>query len=566
MGKAGGRTGVMPELLKYGGAELQDRLLQLMQDMWGQGSVVGDWRDAVVVPIPKKGDLRLCDNWRGISLLDVAGKVLAQIIQERLQIISERVLPESQCGFRKGRGCIDMVFVGRQMVEKCREHNDSLFVLFVDLQKAYDSIPRMALWTVLERYGVPPTMLSVIRSFHDNMLAEVRIGDVITDSFEVKNGLRQGCTLAPSMFNLFFGAVVACWRVRCPDAGVLVKYKHGRKLVGDHTVKSRLSEVRVVETQFADDVAIYCHTREAFESATCEFVRTASDWGLTVSTHKTKALVMGGNLTTADSLPLQVGEDLIEVLNDFTYLGSNISSDGEVGKDVSIRIAKAARAFGCLQKSIFQNSRLSIDTKRKVYKATVLAVLLYGAEAWTIKARELKRLSSFHNRCVRSMMGVSKYQQWKGHISSRYLASAAGMEEQMSEILMKHRLRWLGHLARMDPCRLPKQLLFGELVRRRPCHGVKRRWRDVVAADVKIIDVGDDWYYIAQDRKAWRAMCGDGLSALVDRQRFDIRPTNVPTCSSTGATTYPCSCGRLFHRQGDRTRHIRFCSAITRDS
>ena len=136
---------------------------------------------------------------------------------------------------------------------------------------------------------------------------------------------------------------------------VLVKYKHGRKLVGDRTVKSRLSEVRVVETQFADDVAIYCHTREAFESATCEFVHTASDWGLTasdwgltasdwgltasdwglmVSTHKTKALVVGGNLTAADSLPLKIGGESIEVLHDFTYLGSNISSDGEVGKEV----------------------------------------------------------------------------------------------------------------------------------------------------------------------------------------------------------------------------------------
>ena len=165
-------------------------------------------------------------------------------------------------------------------------------------------------------------------------LQSVRIGDVTTDSFEVKNGLRQGCTLAPSMFNPFFGAMVACWRVRCPDAGVLVKYKHGRKLVGDRTVKSRLSEVRVVETQFADDVAIYCHTREAFESATCECVHTASDWGLTVSTHKTKALVMGGNLTAADSLPLKIGGESIEVLHDFTYLGSNISSDGEVGKEV----------------------------------------------------------------------------------------------------------------------------------------------------------------------------------------------------------------------------------------
>ena len=102
-------------------------------------------------------------------------------------------------------------------------------------------------------------------------------------------------------------------------------------------------------------------------------------------------------------------------------------------------------------------------------------------------------------------------------------------------------------------------------MRRRPCHGVKRRWRDVAAADVNAIDVGDDWYFIAQDRRAWRAVCGDGLYALVDQHRFGIRPTNLPTCSSTGATTYPCPCGWLFHRKGDRTRHSRFCSAIIRD-
>ena len=136
----------------------------------------------------------------------------------------------------------------------------------------------------------------------------------------------------------------------------------------------------------------------------------ASDWGLTMSTHKTKPLAMGGYLTAADSLHLQVGGESIEILHDFTYLGSNISSDGEVGKEGSIHITKAAKAFGCLQKSVFQNSCLSIHTKRKVYKATVLAVLLYRAEAWTSKAREFKCLNSLHNQCVRSMMGVSKHQ------------------------------------------------------------------------------------------------------------------------------------------------------------
>lgn len=72
--KAGGKTGILPELVLFGGAILWDRLLELMQVMWKKEEVVADWKNAVVVPIPKKGDLQRCDNWRGISLLDVVGK------------------------------------------------------------------------------------------------------------------------------------------------------------------------------------------------------------------------------------------------------------------------------------------------------------------------------------------------------------------------------------------------------------------------------------------------------------------------------------------------------------
>ena len=110
-GKAGGKNGILPELVSCGGVHLFERLLVLMQDVWREGKVVDDWKDAVVVPIPKKGNFQLCDKWRGISLLNTVGKIFARIIQERLQVIAEHTLPESQCGFRKGRGCVDMIFV-----------------------------------------------------------------------------------------------------------------------------------------------------------------------------------------------------------------------------------------------------------------------------------------------------------------------------------------------------------------------------------------------------------------------------------------------------------------------
>ena len=122
------RTGIMPELLVHGGAELPDRLLQLIQNVWQEGTVVENWRNAEIVPIPKKGNLKLSDNWQGISLLDVVGEVFALILQEWLQKVAEKVLPKSQCRFWNGKGCIDMIFAARKLLEKCREHDDVLMM------------------------------------------------------------------------------------------------------------------------------------------------------------------------------------------------------------------------------------------------------------------------------------------------------------------------------------------------------------------------------------------------------------------------------------------------------
>ena len=90
---------------------------------------------------------------------------------------------------------------------------------------------------------MPEKVLNVVKSFHEGMHAEVRVGLTVTDRFEVRNGLWKGCTLAPTLFNIYFSAMVADWCNRSSGAGVSVLYKHNRKLVGEHTAKSRLSEM-----------------------------------------------------------------------------------------------------------------------------------------------------------------------------------------------------------------------------------------------------------------------------------------------------------------------------------
>ena len=122
-------------------------------------------------------------------------------------------------------------------------------------------------------------MLSVVKSFHEGMNAEVRVGGSLS---EVRNGLRQWCTLAPTLFNIYFIAVVGSWWRSCPEAGVeVVYYKHGRKLVGDRMAKSRVSVVMITESQFADDVSLFTNSRTTMESVACKFVSRASEWGVT---------------------------------------------------------------------------------------------------------------------------------------------------------------------------------------------------------------------------------------------------------------------------------------------
>jgi len=555
--RAGGLSGIVPELVLFGGPVLQDRLLALMRRVWDEGRVVEAWRDALIVPVPKKGNLQSCDNWRGISLLDVVGKIFGRIVQNRLQAIAEGLLPDSQCGFRKGRGCTDMIFVARQLMEKTREHGDSLFLLFVDLKKAYDSVPRDALWTILEKCGVPTRMLGIIRSFHEGMYAGVRVGSTVSDRFEVRNGLRQGCTMAPTLFNIYFNAMVASWRDRSVGAGVTVLFKHGRRLVGDRTAKSRLERVKVTESQFADDLALYAASRAVFESAGKGFVLEAGRFGLTVSLPKTKGMAVGAGSGGVDVSPLSVEDGLgeIEMVSEFTYLGSCLCDDGEVTNEVACRIAKASKAFGSLREAIFMNRTFSVSTKRNVYKAVVLSVLLYGAETWTIKAPDLRRLTTFHNRCVRSILGVSRYQQWRERITTKNLSEAFGMQWSVSDFIMERRLRWLGHLGRMSNDRLPKQLLFGELQRKRPFHGTKKRWRDGMLSDLKAISIEDSWYSLCQDRLQWTTLCNTKVWEVAHSRKLNICAANL----SHQDMTFNCSCGRQFHRQGDLTRHRRFC-------
>ena len=126
---------------------MAEKLTELFQCMWRKEAIPHDFKDASIIHLYKrKGNPQVCDNNRGIILLSIAGKILAKILLNRLNAHLDKagLIPESQCVFRKGT--IDMIFTARQLQEKCQEQNVDLYMTFVDLTKAFDTISRDGLW------------------------------------------------------------------------------------------------------------------------------------------------------------------------------------------------------------------------------------------------------------------------------------------------------------------------------------------------------------------------------------------------------------------------------------
>lgn len=316
------------------------------------------WKDATISVLFKKGDRQECGNYRGISLTSHHGKAILLIIMARLGVFAENtgILPEEQCGFRPHRSTRDMLFVVRLLQEFGREKDVPLFVCFINLKKVYDSVDRPLLWLILGRFGVPASLISIIRAFHDGMRACVRIGSdgVCSDWFHITRGLRQGCVLAPLLFNLFFAAVfeVVIKCIMSSDADVvadlvLVRYRFDVDPLCQGAATKRKANAalqRVLWSMlYADDAGIVSRTVSSLETMMHIIVTTSAEFGLTVSESKTETMCL--RIRDSRNAPAPVPVVQISAAGQkyrqkahFTYLGSLITENAEIAAEEASRL------------------------------------------------------------------------------------------------------------------------------------------------------------------------------------------------------------------------------------
>nr|VZI06582.1 unnamed protein product [Spirometra erinaceieuropaei] len=548
-----------------------DHLTALFQEMWRQGEVPQDFKDATIVHLYKrKGNRQVCDNHRGISLLNIARKIVARILLNRLNNhLKQGLLPESQCGFRRHRGTTDMIFAARQLQEKCQEMRTHLYSTFVDLTKAFDTVNREGLWKIMQKFGCPERFTQMVRQLHDGIMARVTDNRAVSEAFAVTNGVKQGCVLAPTLFSLMLSAMLMdAYRDERP--GIRIAYRTDGHLLNRRRMnfQSRVSTATVHELLFADDCALNTTSEAEVQRSMDLFSAACENFGLVINTQKTVVMHQPppSSATAPNAPQINVNGTQLQVVENFPYLGSTLSRNTKIDDEVANRISKASQAFGRLQSTVWNRHGLQLSTKLKMYKAVILPTLLYGAETWTVYTRQARRLNHFHLSCLRRILRLN----WQDRIPDTEVLERTGILSVYS-MLRQMQLRWSGHLVRMDDERLPKRLFYGDVeTGSRRQGGQIRRYKDTLKSSLKRLHINPtNWEELARDRPTWRRTVKTGAAiyeanrnaaAKVKREvrKSQLRPIRnaaaqpLPTCPRC-QRTFRARIGLVGHLQTNCT-------------
>jgi hypothetical protein len=162
----------------------------------------------IIIKVPKKGDLSQYRNWRDITLLMVISKIFNKTVLERIKNMLEKGLWKEQAGFHYNRSCIDQISILRVIIEQSLEFQSPLYMLFVDYQRAFDSLNRAWIWDELRVRGLPSKFVNIIRDGSEDFCCRVLHEGQLSDPIKTSSRVQQGCLLSPLLFLLVLGGVL----------------------------------------------------------------------------------------------------------------------------------------------------------------------------------------------------------------------------------------------------------------------------------------------------------------------------------------------------------------------
>ncbi|KAK3564038.1 hypothetical protein QTP86_006949 [Hemibagrus guttatus] len=348
-------------------------------------------------------------------------------------------------------GTLDQLYTLHRVLEGSWEFAQPVHMCFVDLEKAFDRVPRGILWEVLWEYGVRGPLLRAVQSLYNRSRSLARIASCKSDLFPVHVGLRQGCPLSPVLFIVFMDRIS----------------RHSQGLEG-----VRFGDHRISSLIFADDVVLLASSGLDLQHALGRFAAECEAAGMRVSTSKFEAMVLDRKKVACT---LQVGGEVLPQVEEFKYLGVLFTSEGRMDREIDRRIGAAAAVMRSMYRSVVVKKELSRKAKLSIYQSIYVPTLTYGHELWVMTERVRSRIQAAEMSFLCRVAGRSLRDRVRSSVTREEL----GVEPLLLHI-ERGQLRWLGHLFRMPPGHLPGEVFRAFPIGKRPRGKPRTCWRDYV--------------------------------------------------------------------------------------
>ena len=508
-GKAAGPSGIVAEMLKPVGEAGAVEVRDLIEDIISEGFIPTDWQESFIVNLYKdKGDALNRGNYRGLKLIEQVMKVLERVVEG---LIRHRVvIDEMQCGFMSGRGTTDAIFIVRQVQEKHLAANKPLYMAFVDLEKAFDRVPRDVIWWAMRKLGIDEWLVRLVQSMYKDVRSRVRVGDGYSKEFGVGVGVHQGSVLSPLLFIIVLEALSREFRTGCPwellyaddlmisaesMEELLVKVQTWKTEMEKKGLRVNMGKKKIMESGINLDVlkksgkypcgvcqsgvgssnAIFCGGCKRWMHKKCSGIK--GPLRPDPEFRCARCLGTARAIDEREVSEVEVGNEKLEVVPEFCYLGDMLSAGG--GCELAA-ITRCKCAWGKFRQllPLLTNRHLPLLTRGKVYSSCVRSVMLHAAETWAMKVDTLNRL----RRNYRSMIHWICNVRAKDEVSSDSLLTKLGIQD-LDVVLRTSRMRWFGHVERStgwtaEVCKL-------NVVAQKRSGRPKKSWDEVLENDRK---------------------------------------------------------------------------------
>lgn len=363
--KACGQDNISNEMLKHSSPYIIQTLAKLFNLVLLSGSSPETWSEGLITPMYKKGDKFEPNNYLGICVGSNLAKLFCNIINSRIVtfLTQHNILNKSQIGFLPKQRTSDHIYSLHTLINKnCKGKQRKIFSCFIDFKKAFDSIWHDGLLYKLLQIGIGGKTFDIIQSMYENSRCADKLGDFRTILFQQGRGVRQGCALSPTLFNIYINDL----------AETLERSSVPGLALHDSEVKCLL---------YADDLVLLSPTAGLQKSLSLQ-EQYCEQWALTVNLDKTRVMVFQKkDRSQGNKHQFIYRGEVLQHTASYTYLGIDLSASGSFSLAVKALSEKARRAFYAI-KARFGKLNLPIKTWLKLYHAIIKPILLYGSEIW----------------------------------------------------------------------------------------------------------------------------------------------------------------------------------------